>query len=281
MRFRAADRNFTGEQVVGILRHRGESPATAIILTHDEERDPELPEEPVGGPGAADVCWFTAAIPRLLSDEPFMTNFSLFNRNEASNRAARWTLFGPDHITVIDHVSGTDPELIIEHSTAGGDVVYLTLERHDVHHTLFTARWTAPLSALYLRHPLSLFCEDETGLDWAGSDEITVKLYLDGETDAFFETQWEADTDESLELREGVTNAIRLRLDSAGLSHDAVPFVSGIRVEVSEDDGILGTSTANVSFTPSTESEKKAVTLPMDLQSGRYSVHAMVGKWRF
>jgi hypothetical protein len=245
------------------------------------ETDPRLPAEPVGGPGTVDLCWFKAVIPELLSGASYTAQFTLFNRNAAQNRTARWTLFKEDHVTEIQHVTGADDELLIEHDTPGGNEVYLTLRRADVAHTLFTARWVAPLSALYLREPLYLYCEDETGWDKWGSDEITIRLYLDGEDDPFFEADWEADTEEFLDLLEGVTNAIRLRLDGAGLSHDAIPFANSIRVEVAEDDGVLGTSTANVFIPPSTESEKKPILLPMDVQSGKYVLHAVSGKWRF
>ena len=145
----------------------------------------------------------------------------------------------------------------------------------------FTAKWVAPLTALYLCEPLYLFCEDETGPDWLGSDEITIKLYLDGEATPFFETDWSADSEEFLPLLDGVANAMRLRFAGAGLPPSAVPFDTGIRVEVSEDDGALGTSTANAFLTPSTYSEKKPKALPMNVQSGKYVLHAVVGKWRF
>jgi hypothetical protein len=281
LRFRAADPNFTGEHVIGILRHRGDSPATSIFLPHDRETNPYLPTEPVGGPGTSDVCWFKATRPKLLTDQPYAARFTLFNRNTMSfDRTARWTLRQPDEQTIAQ-LSGKDAELTIEHSVTGGGFVYVTLERSDVVATSFTARWTAPLSALYLEEPLNLYCNDETGIDRVGSDEITVKLYLDGETEAFYEIDWEADTGEELALREGVGNALRLRLQNAGLPQSVVPFVTGIRVEVAEDDGLLGTSTANVFLTPATESDKKNVQLGMGVQSGRYSLNAVVGKWRF
>lgn len=280
LRFRSTDRDFVGERVIGILRHRGESPATAIILKHDVETDPRLPAEPLS-PSGDDLCWFKVVLPRLLSGAPYEARFSLFNRNSGLNRAARWALLKEDHTTEIQRVGGDDLELPIQLSTPGGTEVFLTLRRADVQHTFFTARWVALLSALYLREPLCLFCEDETGPDWLGSDEITVKLYLDGEVPPFFETEWEADSDEFLNLLNGVTNAMRLPLDNAGLPHTAVPFATGIRVEVAEDDGALGTSTANAFLTPATESEKKVKVLPMNVQSGKYVLHAVIGKWRF
>ena len=47
----------------------------------------------------------------------------------------------------------------------------------------------------------------------------------------------------------------RLRLDSAGLTQTAIPFATGIRVEVAEDDGVLGSSTANAFLIPAPESD--------------------------
>ena len=280
LRFRLANWELVGERVIGILRHRGESPATAILLNHDVETDPQLPAGSLD-PSGEDVCWFKALPPKLLSGSQYLSRFSLFNRNPMPNRKARWALLEADATTEIQRVDGEDEELAVQLSSAGGKEVYLTLRRSDVQHKLFTARWLAPLSALYLEEPLMLFCEDETGPDWMGSDEITLKLYIDGEAAAFFETTWSADSDEFLGLLEAVKNAIRLRLDGAGLPHTAIPFATGIRVEVAEDDGALGTSTANAFLPPLSESDKKPKLLPMNVQSGKYVLHSLTGKSRF
>jgi hypothetical protein len=280
LRFRAVNRDFVGNRVIGVLRHRGESPEMAILLKHDQERDPHLPTESLN-PSGEELIWFKAVLPKILSGGLYEATFTLFNRNIGPNHTARWTLWKDDHVTKIDHVGGDDLELSIQYDTAGGTEVFLTLLRWDVKHTSFTAKWVAPLSALYLSEPLYLFCEDETGWDKWGSDEITIKLYLDGEAEPFFEKNWSADTDEFLYLLGGVRTAMKVRLDGAGLPSGAVPFATGIRVEVAEDDGVLGTSTANVFLTPSPHSGKKPKVLPMNVQSGKYELHALVGKWGF
>lgn len=281
LRVRAVDRDHTGRHNIGILRHRGDSPQTAIVLRHDVETDPRLPTTSLN-PTGDDVCWFKVTLPELLTKARYVARFSLFNRNTASNNAARWALFAQDTTTLIEKEAGDEFELAIQHSTTGRTDLYLTLRRADPSQTLFTAKWLAPLSALYLREPLYLFCEDETGADWFGDDEITLKLYLDGEANPFYELDWDsADTDEFAHLLEPVKNAIRLRLDSAGLTHTAIPFATGIRVEVAEDDGVLGSSTANAFLTPAPESDIKPVILRMNVQSGKYALHAMIGKWRF
>jgi hypothetical protein len=160
------------------------------------------------------------------------------------NREARWTLLEADATTEIQQVEGEDEEIAVQLSPAGGNEVYLTLRRSNVQHKLFTAKWLAPLSALYLEEPLMLFCEDETGPDWMGSDEITLKLYLDGEASAFFETTWSADSDEFLGLLDAVKNAIRLPLDGAGNLHSERISYSSDRIrqkaEASADERSIG-----------------------------------------
>lgn len=265
--------NWIGTGFVWFFKHKGDSRETAILLKQDEMKNPELEKEPMTQTG--DTCWFKANLPRILSPM-YTSTFTLFNNNAEPNHTAKWTVHPPVGPPTIR--SGDDRELVMQHASAGSETVFLTLDRADVQQVNFLALWQTGISALSLIDTLCLYCEDETGWDVWGSDEITLKLYLDGETAAFYETTWSADTGETLLLADAVKNAITPRLMAAGLPLTEIPFTTGIRIEVMEED--IGTSTANAFFTPPSGPEKKPVRIVMNVQTGQYAMHGTVSSWR-
>ncbi|MFD7698423.1 endonuclease/exonuclease/phosphatase family protein [Streptomyces sp. NPDC059805] len=244
---------FRGVCFIGVLRHRGESIATAInLLPWEEAKDPQLPHGQVLG--QHDECWFRAAIGQAHSATPHVSTFSLLN--------------GTGHQAILElqsgsagvhTVSNSDPVAELALTAVGPEIVNLVLRRENLTDTDFRVGWRSGLT--YLRSspvgPMVLRCVDETGIDAAGGDEITLRLQADDPTGNFFETYWnDADSREILKLEGKVP---------------VVAFVKHIEVWVKEHDFI--SDPPDIAYVPALSPGDplvKRVQLPFAVQSGTY-----------
>jgi hypothetical protein len=275
VRVRAREKNggFTGNCRIGILRHRGESPALAIVLRPWADLlDPELPP---GQPlGRHDECWFRARLDWPVSAEAYSSLFQVLNNTGAH---AAVELLTPkstmlDDFDLIVDTSGAGTPLELTHSPVGEQVVYLKLRRSDLNQVDFRVGFKPNLTYLrpvHMVRPFVLRCLDETGPDWMGADEITFKMRFDSMLPFSLEKYWnDADAEEILKLE-----------SDAG--PDPVPFVSKIEVWLNEADFIKSqfSITSIPALTPF-EPITKAISHHIDIQSGTYRLEGMLSRWR-
>ena len=133
------------------------------------------------------------------------------------------------------------------------------LRRSSVSQTNFLAGWRSGLT--YLRstqkRPMVLRCLDETGVDWMGADEISLKLRADSMLPFFIEKEWnDADTDEMLMLAEPMP---------------ALAFVDKIEIWVNEADFIQSDATiTSIPALGAGDAPTKEVLHEFGVQSGTY-----------
>ena len=258
VRVRAAksNQNFVGSPKIGILKHTGESPITAIFLKPwDNYTNPRLPLNQANGQN--DHCWFRAMIHRALSGDVHLSNFYLQNTDSVD---AKFTLLDAS-LNKIDIKPSNSTLTQIDYQSKGDETVFLLLQRADFGHVNFEVKWESELT--YLREipnlrPMVLRCIDETGSDWAGADEIRLKLFADNMPNPFLEVYWDdADANEILKLA-GITPPIA--------------FIKKIRVWINEEDNIIEGSSNEIeipSLTPS-ETSKKEIIKSITVQTGEY-----------
>lgn len=257
IRARAVDRvgGFTGTFGLGILRHTGATPATAIFL--EPWLDPIDPILPAGRPlGADDLCWFRARIDRARSGEAHDSTFEVLNATghpaEVELLDAGFAPLGAD--------SGAGPVLAVTRTTDGPETVFLRLRRSDINDVAFTAAWRSGLT--YLRsdpslRPMVLRCLDETGPDWWGADEINLKVRPDGMIPFLVDEWWDdADTNEILKLETLLPT---------------LAFVTKVEVWVYEDDFVQDDATiVDIPALGPGDPTRRELQRGFDVQSGRY-----------
>lgn len=128
--------NFIGSGRVWIIKHKGDSPETAILLKHDELCDPELPAGQPLSP-TSDLCWFRAILPGILAPT-YTSTLTLFNDCDP-RLAATLTVRPP--AAPFNTQTGSDAELAVQHVSGGNQAVFLTLERADVNQVKFKVLW--------------------------------------------------------------------------------------------------------------------------------------------
>ena len=268
--------NFTGTSGIVVLKHRGESPATALVLHQDA--DPLDPLLPSGKSlGSDDLCWFRADIPRLFSGEQHTHTFVL--QNPQGLNVARLDLLLDDASTVLGSAGGTATELSLPHTTFGPQKVFLRLERSRDTDTAFTMLWQSGVTFLRLDQPLHFHCNDETGWDWPGDDEIALEFGADSDPLPLFKGNWDdADTGEDWpDFTQQVRNAVFARASGKVRS---VSFSSQLSIVV-EETGDIDAGSPNVSFinklgAADNTIEERSVTIPV--QSGSYSFTCTLSK---
>ena len=257
---------FTGAARIGIYRHQGATPATAIKLrSYDVPKDPILP---VGSPlGTLDECWFRSDLDAAFTKEPVHSTFVLEN---ATANSAEFVLCDVN-LTPVQPVTGSG-SLEVRYSTVGPETVFLKLKRQFLTDTAFRVSWRCALT--YLRsvanvRPMALRCKDETGTDFLGEDEIKLILYADGisSTHQFYEDLWgSADSNELFKLEAKVQE---------------VAFVDYIRVEIYESDFIgEGPDSKNVAALSDSDPIMKASVTDIPVQSGKYSFECTLARHR-
>jgi hypothetical protein len=268
--------NFTGTSRIRVLQHRGESPATAFVLHPDA--DPLDPRLPSGKRlGTRDLCWFRADIPRLFSGEQHTHTFVL--KNPQGLNVSRLDLLLDDASTGLGSAGGNATELSLPHTTFGPQKVFLRLERSRDTDTAFTMVWQSGVTFLRLDQPLHFHCNDETGMDWPGDDEIALEFGADSDPLPLFKGNWDdADTGEDWpDFTQQVRNAVIAR---AGGPVRSISFNSQISIMV-EETGDIDAGSPTVSFINKLDAsdnsiEERSVTIPV--QSGSYSFACTLSK---
>ena len=186
-------------------------------------------------------------------------------------------------LQVLAIAHGADPELTLTRSVAGEELLFLTVDRDDMGATGFTALWESPVSYLMLDRPISLYVDDESGVDAGGADEVQLKVLIDNE--AIFDDSWDdADTGErwpGLAERIVATAAVRL----PGVRR--VGFVGSIDLSYVEEDivaaGFRFASAAGVGPGEPKDPVTRRISLPVPdtIKDGRYSFTCSITRHPF
>ncbi len=142
--------DFTGTSRIVVLKHRGESPATAFVLHPDA--DPLDPRLPTGKRlGSDDVCWFRADIPPLFSGAQHTHTFVLHNplgQNVVNIRLFLDAASTGDPATMgAGQAAGNATELSVPHTTFGPQTVFLSPSRAGLTDTAFKVGWRSGITS--------------------------------------------------------------------------------------------------------------------------------------
>lgn len=170
---RARDRAWAGRFVLSLRRHRGLSAQDAIRIA------PGAAPSGPAAPGA--TSWFVLDVQRAYSGRPQEVRIVLEDRAAAELRARVLDGRGrPVRATPWTSV----PRTVLALSEPGPARLWLAVDRRDPR-AEFAVSWTTNLTRLHGAEvpgawSLELLCDDETGWDALGSDEIVVHVEVDG-----------------------------------------------------------------------------------------------------
>ena len=278
VRVRASVEGGTGDCQLGVLQHRGDSPATAIILTPHLIVDPQLPSGQKLG--MDDKCWFRADISKKFDELPYASTFLLRNPEMVIAQVIlRDAATKP--VPALNISPSAAPE-ISTLATAASGTFFLTLARSSTTDTKFTMQWQSPLSFLRLQEAISLHIDDEAGPDWPGEDELELGLALDSEP--LLSDAWDnADAGEDWpDLRKKVRGAVTTKLNA--LVSD-VAFDTALTVEVLKTDGISAHGSAAEFIDPLKPSDleievrKTVVTITDPFGDGKVTFSCTISKF--
>lgn len=228
LRLRGVKTSFSGAAPYSIVRHAGESKATALLLHPHLDVDPGLP--PSGQKlGTDDKCWLRATqLPKFTGGD-YIDRFYL--KNPGLVGASLEEIDPPPPVR--NNASGKDARLDLTRAGQPADV-YLVLQRADVADVHFMVFWDSPLTFVRLDESFRLHVDDETGPDWWGSDEFDLEIDVDG--DNVFADSWDdADAGEDWP---GLAGAVRASAQSRQGQGDWVAFTEGIGFSALKTDGI-------------------------------------------
>lgn len=213
---------YEGQLAVGWHRHGGTSIDDAIPLF--AQAPPRRTDFPEGQPlNDRDEQWFSAKIGRALSSAVHNSLFYVDNHTGAPISLSIRSASGHE-LSAPPPSAGSRLEVTwADQGDEGGKTFYVVVSRGSTEQTSTAVGWRTALTYLW---PLQLRCEDETGVDFLGADEITVQLAGDG-YDAGRRDNDDMDTGESM-----------LFDDAPGSSARWLPFafLEDAEVRVTEHD---------------------------------------------
>lgn len=176
IRLRGVSTSFRGNAPYAIVRHRGDSHATAFILHPHLTVDPGLPQGQKLG--ITDECFFKAFREDKFTSETYEDHFELRNPARVS---ASLELQNAAEVSQPEGVSGSDALLKVTRN-GSKEIIYLVLLRTNVNDVEFGVFWDSPLTFVRLDESFRLHVDDETGSDWPGEDEYDLGVGIDGES---------------------------------------------------------------------------------------------------
>lgn len=231
IRLRGVSTSFKGSAPYTIIRHRGDSPATALILHPHLEVKSDYP--PLGQKlGTTDECFFKAIRQDKFTGDAYADNFLL--RNVSRVEAKLELRDAGANVPPLDQVLGNDAELKMTRNAAA-ETIFLVLLRSDVNDINFSIFWESPLTFVKLDESFRLHVDDETGLsDWPGADEFDLDVSIDG--NAVFSGNWDnADAGEDWpSLSKNISNNVQARRGQGNWA----AFTSDIMFSLIKTDGI-------------------------------------------
>ena len=259
IRIRALNTAFIGRTKAGVLLHRGETPATAITLFTNTVQDPNLPEDQ--WLGTKDECWFKAVLPPKIDAVPYLNEFVIYNEQQ---RPFDLNLYiNPYYPPVVLPLSTSAPEGTMSWSSHVFQIVHVMLKRAAIADVKFKIQWKNPLQYWRLNQPISLYINDETGLDGSGSDTLAVKIRADDTV--IFSDSWD-DADSGKDWPDFSHRIIHHVLNTTGISEYAA-FKDSIIIEAGKTDRVAAGSPSVSVISRLTDAEnivKKDVSIPIE-----------------
>jgi hypothetical protein len=182
IRLSGVSTSFMGSAPYVIARHRGDSPATALILHKHLAVDPGLPSGQKLG--TTDECFFKAVRQDKFTGDPYVDHFQLRNANRVG---ASLELRDAAQMPQAKD-SGSAAQLEVTRNAAA-EIIFLVLRRSNFNDTHFSVFWDSPLTYANLGESFRLHVDDETGPDWLGADEFELDVQIDG--DNVFSDSWD------------------------------------------------------------------------------------------
>lgn len=275
IRVRGISETFSGKAGFRIIRHKGESIATAILLEPHKTVNPDLP---LGQKlNAADKCYFKARRPDRYTLAPYADPFVLDNPDEVGVTLELCDQF---EAPLEPPVSGNSSMLQIVRNK-GAEEVYLVLKRTNVNNVRFTITWNSPLTYLWLDESFRLHVDDETGPDWPGADELELRLEVDG--DSAYVGGWDdADSDEDWP---GLVQSIRTAVLKRQTQARWLAFTNEISFDAIKTDGLFAHGSA-VGFikalgagSPDKQNPSAGINISDPVGDGHLTAHVTIAKY--
>jgi hypothetical protein len=278
LRLRGRDATFKGRAPYAIVRHRGESRATAIMLQPHFAVDPGLP---FGQKlGTTDECFFRADRPPRFSGEPYTDWFQLKNRAHVGAHIDLRIDADPT-LPPLSQDGGRDATLAVSRLGGGPETVFIILRRDFVNDTTFAMVWDSPLTFMRLDESLRLHIDDETGPDWLGEDEFELQVTVDGES-VYYDSWDDADAGEDWpDLARTIRDSARARQ-----GHDKwIAFTGDVTWDILKTDGLaahgseIGIIRALDSSDKDQESRTAAIVITGGDSDGKVTAYATLSKF--
>jgi len=174
-RIRPATPNGTiAKFTVIIVKHIGDSIATAIELEPHVTVDPELPNGKLGDTGA---CFFRLSAPERFSGQSY--DEKIVGSNNGSDQFALQEIDPTTLQPVLNSPQLSNAQTFSVTVKAPG-IHFVRLIRSTETATRVTVSYPSIVRYLYLDESLSAFVDEETGLDSFGAEEFKLKLTIDG-----------------------------------------------------------------------------------------------------
>jgi len=270
---------FTGPGALGLVKHRGESQATAIVLSPNIQIDPGLPAGQTLGDD--DRCWFRAEIPGKFDGGEHTATFLLRNRAGVKTVLFAFDGAGNDRVPA---VTSTKPQSDIAVATTG-EQVFIVLKRPTISDVLFTMEWQSVLCFLRLDEPIVLHVDDETGPDWIGSDSLEFTMAVDNEL--LLTDSWDdADSDEDWpDLPKRVRENAVSKAPPGTIRVADISFSSDLAFSLLKTDGISATGSVGKVIErlkekdPDTAQRKASFTVLGDVTDGQVTFSCTLSKF--
>jgi endonuclease/exonuclease/phosphatase family metal-dependent hydrolase len=242
-----------GRAVVGWHRHQGTSMLDAIGLqAHQPPVKTDFPSDrPLGD---HDEQWFSAKLGKALSASEYGLSFYLDNTTREWAKLSLHSASGLE----LAHVEGAGSQLVLRWRDQGGDTLYPVVKRGRIGQDNFGISWKTSLSYL---HPHAVRCDDETGIDWTGADEITLQVSVDG---------YDAGSRDWDDIDSGELRSVR-DPSQPGVTLEPAGYLSNAEARVVEHDPDGDTSGASTIEPLEADEPTDEEAVSFDVGSGRYS----------
>ncbi len=275
IRIRGVSTNFTGEAPYAIVRHRGDSHATAIVLQPHLPVDPGLPEGQ--RLGTTDECFFKVFRENKFTGKPYDDHFQLRNPTRVK---VSMELQNAAEISLREGVSNNDAVLSVTHN-GSREMIYLVLSRTSFNDIKFNVVWDSPLTYVRLDESFRLHVDDEAGSDWPGEDEYDLEISIDGES--VFSNSWDdADSGEDWpSLSQDVRDSVQARQGQGNWA----AFTDEITYSILKTDGAFahgseaGIIRALQSLDHDVEERTASITISDSISDGHVTAYSSLTKF--
>jgi hypothetical protein len=275
IRLRGISTSFKDSTPYIIIRHRGDSPATALILHPHLAIDPGLP---LGQKlGTTDECFFKALRTDKFTREAYQDRFQLRNINQVDvNFELR-----DSAQTVQSQISNNAAQLEITRNAAA-ETIFLVLQRKDINNASFRVFWDSPLTYVKFDESFRLHVDDETGPDWLGADEFDLCIDIDG--DNVFSDVWnDADAGEDWpSLSKTIHNSVQARQGQGNWA----AFTNDILFSIIKTDGISAHGSSEGGIIRRLDQKDKvaetrtaSITISDSVSDGKLTAHISLSKF--